>query len=340
MSDLMKAWILKTQERIGTRPLELVELPTPHPRKHEIRVKVNVCGICRTDLHIAEGDLSLKKTPLILGHEIIGVVDEVGERAVRFQKGDKVGISWLGRTCGTCRHCRSGKENYCSDFKATGWDLDGGFAEYAVAHESAVLSVDDVQLPDEEIAPLMCPGVAGHCAFRLTNAVEGDNVGLYGFGPTAYYVLKIARYLGFHVHVSTRSEANIARARENGAVWAGKDGETGMPTPLDAAVVFPPAGPLVEVALKQVKVGGVVVLAPVAMSAIEIKDYSRTFWGRDLRTLYNINIKDAQEFLSLAGKTKLEIGTEIYPLDECQDAMIRLRHGETKQPNVVIRVAR
>lgn len=334
----MKAWILEAQRPIKDRPLQLVELPTPQPGPRQVRIRVSVCGLCRTDLHVAEGDLPLKKKPLILGHEIVGVVDEVGPQVTRVKEGDRVGVTWLGRTCGSCKHCRSARENYCAAFEATGWDLDGGFAEHAVADEQALLPLADVGLPDEQIAPLMCPGVAGHCAFRLTGAARGESIGLYGFGPTAYYVLRVARHLGLEVYVSTRSEPNLARAREHGATWAGDTAHSEMPVRLDAAVVFPPAGPLVEPALEQVKLGGVVVLAPVAMSPIAIQGYSRTFWGRDLRTLYNINMQDAAEFLQLAAEARMGIGTEVHPLAECQDALIRLRHGQTTQPNVVIRI--
>jgi propanol-preferring alcohol dehydrogenase len=320
-------------------PLELAEIPTPHPKGHEIRVKVSVCGICRTDLHIAEGDLPLETAPLVLGHEIVGVVDGVGERATKYRQGDRVGISWLGGTCGECKFCLSGRENYCPHFRATGWDVNGGFAEYAVVDENVALSVKDVELPDEEIAPLMCPGIAGHCALRLAKVMAGNHVGLYGFGPTAYYVLKVARHLGLNVYVSSRSEANLERARRHGAVWAGNASRRNMPTMLDGAVVFPPAGALVEAALKQVKVGGVVVLAPVSMSPIRIEDYSNSFWGRDLRTLYNVNVRDAREFLRIAATTDLSMATEVYPLDACQDALIRVKRGEIREPNAVIRVA-
>lgn len=335
----MRAWILDRQMPIEDGPLELAEIPRPNPKAHEIRVKVSVCGICRTDLHIAEGDLPLRNTPLVLGHEIVGVVDGTGEQATRYREGDRVGISWLGGTCGVCRFCRSGRENYCPQFRATGWDLNGGFAEYAVAHEDVALSLRDVSLPDEAIAPLMCPGIAGHCAFRLANVMEGDSVGLYGFGPTAYYALKVSRHLGIRVYVSSRSEDNLERARRNGAVWAGDTSKTGCPTILDGAVVFPPAGPLVESALKQVKVGGVVVLAPVSMSRIEIGDYSSSFWGRDLRTLYNVNMRDAKEFMQIAASTDLSMGTEVHPFTACQDALIRVRHGKTREPNAVLRLA-
>ncbi len=335
----MKAWILKKQTPIEHNPLELVDLPIPRPGEHQLRVKVLVCGLCRTDLHIAEGDLPLKKTPLVLGHEVVGVVDELGEGVTGFQKGDKVGVTWFGGKCGVCKHCLAGRENYCPAFEATGWDLDGGLAEYLLVRDYAALPIGDLKLPDEEIAPLMCPGVAGYCAFRLTDAKAGENIGLYGFGPTAYYVIKAARHMGLHVYVSSRSEANLERARKHGAVWAGDSSRSSMPEMLDSAIVFPASGSLVEPALRQVNIGGVVVLAPVSMSNIEIRNYAGNFWGRDLRTLYNVNIADAREFLSLAARIDVRMGTEVYPFEECQNAMIRLKQGKIKEPNAVIRVA-
>jgi propanol-preferring alcohol dehydrogenase len=335
----MKAWILTKQGPIEHRPLELVDLPMPRPREHEIRVKVQVCGLCRTDLHIAEGDLPLKKTPLVLGHEVVGVVDEVGSNVIEFREGDKVGVTWFAGKCGICRHCREGRENYCPAFQATGWDLDGGLAEYILVSDYAAMPLKDLKLPDEEIAPLMCPGVAGYCAFRLTNAEAGEDIGLYGFGPTAYYVIKAARHLGLNVYVSSRSAPNLERARQHGAVWAGDSSRSDMPKMLDSAIVFPAAGSLVEPALKQVKIGGVVVLAPVSMSRIEIHDYAGNFWGRDLRTLYNINASDARKFLALAATIDVRMGTEAYPFNECPDALIRVKQGKIKEPNAVILVS-
>lgn len=332
----MRAWILDEQRPIDAHPLTLKEIPDPHPQEDELRVQVAVCGICRTDLHIAEGDLALRRSPLVLGHEVVGVVDEVGARVQRFRVGDRVGITWIGRTCGTCKHCRSGRENYCAGFQATGWDLDGGFAEYAIVAEEAALSLSGVTLPDEQIAPLMCPGVAGYCALKLTNLEAGERLGLYGFGPTAFYVLEVARHLGFEVYVSTRSPRAIERAREHGATWAGDTNLGPMPVELDAAVLFPPVGQLVEPALRQVKVGGVVVLAPVSMSTIAIEDYSNHLWGRDLRTLYNINRHDAREFLDLASDVDLGMGVELVSPDDAQEAMIRLGHGRLSEPNIVV----
>jgi propanol-preferring alcohol dehydrogenase len=234
----MKAWVLARQGPIEQGPLHLVDVPEPHPGPREVRVRVTVCGICRTDIHIAEGDLPLHAKPVNLGHEIVGVVDEVGPEVGAVRACDRVGATWLGRTCGACRHCRAGHENYCAAFQATGWDLDGGLAELAIVHEDSAFSLPNVAMPDEEIAPLMCPGVAGYCAFKLSRMDPGDRIGLYGFGPTGFYVLKVARHLGHEVYVSSRSEGNLERARRHGAAWAHNTTERGMPVELDGAVVF------------------------------------------------------------------------------------------------------
>ncbi|MGD2121609.1 MAG: alcohol dehydrogenase catalytic domain-containing protein [Gemmatimonadota bacterium] len=334
----MKAWILRSPAPIRDDPLELSELPTPEPGPNQVRLRVDVCGICRTDLHIAEGDLPAGKDSLILGHEIVGVVDAVGEGATRVKEGESAGVTWLGETCGRCKHCLESRENYCADFKATGRDTDGGFAEYVIAQEDAVFSLKDIPLPKEELAPLLCAGVAGYCAYRLLSVGEGDSIGLYGFGPTADYVLRVARHLGNEVYVSSRSERNLRRARQVGAAWAGNAAEQAIPTELDAAIVFPPAGPLVELALRSVRIGGVVVLAPVAMSPIEIQDYSTDFWGRDLRTLYNVNRREAHEFLGLASEVELGLGVDVFPFADVQEAMIRVREGQIRNSNAVVRV--
>ena len=335
----MKAWVLRENGPIEDQPLELVERPMPEPGPRQVRIRVIVCGVCRTDLHIAEGDLPLRRTPIVLGHEIVGVVDSLGEGAGRHRVGDLVGATWLGRTCGTCRYCRGGRENYCDYFQAVGWDLDGGFSECAVLDEDAVLPLGGISLPDKELAPLMCPGVAGYCAFRLTGAQPGDRLGLYGFGPTADYVLRVARHLGLEVYVGSRSRRNLERARRQGAAWAGNVVKDGMPATLHSAVVFPPAGALVEAALRDLGVGGVLVLAPVSMSKIEVCKYSSNLWGRDLRTLYNINRRDALAFLELAGQTDLAVGVDVFPFEALPEAMISVRHGKLRQANAVVRVA-
>jgi propanol-preferring alcohol dehydrogenase len=335
----MKAWILDKQSNIENKPLKRAEVPDPMPGEKEVRVKIQACGICRTDIHIAEGDLPLKKSSLILGHEIVGKVDETGAGVKNLKKGDPVGISWLYSTCGRCEYCLGGKENYCPHFKGTGWDADGGFAEYITIKEDFALSLKGIHMEPEDIAPLMCPGLAGYCAFKLTRLKRGHRLGLFGFGPTAYFVLKAVRTLGVDVYVSTRSSNSKKQAEENGAVWVGNVMEENIPQPLDSAIVFPPAGVLVEPALSHVKIGGIVVLAPVSMSVIEIENYSENLWGRDLRTLYNVNAAEAREFLEIAGKIDLKMPRKVFPFEELQDAMIKVKKGQIKEPNAVIRIS-
>jgi propanol-preferring alcohol dehydrogenase len=337
----MRAWILEKQDRIESKPLKLVEIPAPHAKVGEIRIKVLVCGICRTDLHVAEGDLPLKKSPIILGHEAVGVVDEVGKNAHRFQIGDQVGVYWLHNTCGQCKHCLAQSENYCPDFKATGWDEDGGFAEYLTIPERNAVSLAGIALDPVEMAPLLCPGVAGYAAFKLTEARKHDKLGLYGFGPTAHCVLKIAQSLGIESYVSTRSRKNIERAIREGAAWVGNTAKDALPSRLDAAIIFPPAGNLVEPALSHVEIGGTVVLAPVSSSRIVIEDYSTNFWGRSLKTLYNVTKFDAEAFFDIVRDIgpEMNVGASVFPFETLQDTLIQVKHGEIEQPNAVIQVA-
>jgi alcohol dehydrogenase, propanol-preferring len=335
----MRAWLLKEQARMEERPLQLEDIPEPRARDDEIRLKILVCGICRTDIHIAEGDLALKKSPLILGHEIVGVVDEVGKNVKLFKTGDRAGVFWLYSSCKKCKYCLSQKENYCPDFRATGWDEDGGYAEYITIPEDYALPLNHVKLEPREIAPLMCPGIAGYAAFKLTEAKKGYKLGLYGFGPTAYFVLKIANSLGIETHVSTRSLKNIERAKKEGAHWAGDSSREKMPCKLDAAIIFPPAGNLVEPTLSQLENGGTLVLAPVSSTPINIDNYSENLWGRSIKTLYNINRGEANEFINMVEDLDLNLGTSLFPFEELQDALIRVKQGKTEQPNAVIKVA-
>jgi len=335
----MKAWILERQASIEQRPLKLAEVPTPHPKTDEVRLRVLVCGVCRTDIHIAEGDLPLRRSPVILGHEIVGVVDEVGKDVERFRAGDRAGVYWLHSACGRCKYCLSGRENYCPQIKCTGWDVDGGYAEYVTAPGVYALPLNDVQMSPVEIAPLMCPGIAGYAAFKLTGAQQGDKLGLYGFGPTAYYVLKVARSLGIEIYVSTRSQRNIESARKEGARWAANAAEEEMPCKLDAAILFPPAGNLVEPILAQLRRGGVLVMAPVSASPIRIENYSENLWGRDIRTLYNLSRSDAEEFFDIVDRLGLEMGTKLFPFEDLQEALILARRGELEQPNAVIKIS-
>ena len=332
----MKAWVLEKQAQIEEQPLKLVDVPAPHPKAGEIRVKVLACGVCRTDIHIAEGDLPLRKSPVILGHEIVGKVDKVGPDVERFSVGDKAGVYWLYSTCGKCRYCLSGRENYCPEIRCTGWNENGGYAEYVTVPADYALALNDVRMAAVEIAPLMCPGIAGYAAFKLTGAQKGDKLGLYGFGPTAYYVLKVAQSMGIDVCVSTRSQKNIDFARRAGAQWAANAMEERMPCTLDSAIVFPPAGSLVEPVLSQLEKGGILVMAPVSASPIFIDDYSRNLWGHDIRTLYHLKRTDAEEFIEMIGRLDLRSGTSVFAFEELQDALILAKQGRLEQPNAVI----
>ncbi len=335
----MRAWILEEQARVEERPLKLVEVPSPHAQDDEIRVKVVACGVCRTDIHIAEGDLPLRKSPTILGHEIVGVVDEVGDDVQRFNEGDRVGAYWLHSSCGKCKYCLSGRENYCPEIQCTGWDRDGGYAEYVTVPAVYALPLNDVQMEALEIAPLMCPGIAGYAAFKLAGVQKGGKLGLYGFGPTAYCALKVAQFMGIEVYVSTRSQKNIEAATREGAQWAADAAKEEMPCKLGAAILFPPAGNLVEPILSQLERGGTLVMAPVSASPIAIEDYSGNLWGRDIRTLYNLKRSDAEEFFDIVDQLDLKVGTSVFSFGELPDALILANQGMLEQPNAVVEIA-
>ena len=335
----MKAWILSKQSKIEENPLQITELPKPHPRRGEIGVRIITCGICRTDLHIAEGDLPLKKSPIVLGHEIVGYVDELGEGTHLYRKGDLVGISWLNSSCGKCQFCKAGKENYCPEFKATGWDVDGGFAEYTVVNEKYAFPLNDIDLSPDCLSPLMCPGIAGQCAFNLTEIDRNSSLGIFGFGPTAYYLLKIARFMNIDVYVSTRSKKHQIEAIDLGAVWAKNIANNSIPVSLDSAIVFPPVGEFVEIALKSIKRGGNLVLSPVYMTPITIENYSKHLWGKNIKTLYNVNRRDGMEFLKIAKKIDMRIPIQIFPFDELDRAMILMKKGQLDAPVAVLRVS-
>jgi propanol-preferring alcohol dehydrogenase len=332
----MRAWILDKQASVVDTPLRLEEIPTPEPSDQEIRIRVHACGICRTDLHIAEGDLPLKKTPLILGHEIVGLVDQVGRDVKSFKPGDRAGVAWLNHACGTCKFCLSDRENLCSQAKFTGWDADGGYAEYTVVNGEFAFPLTD-SLSFEELAPLMCPGIAGYRALRLTDAEQGQRVGLYGFGPTAAYTLQVAKHLGMEVYAITRSKKNREAARELGADWIGSY-EDSPPRLMDAGIIFPPAGNLVEFALSQLESGGRLILAPVYMTPIEIRDYNLIWQERTIKSLAHISRQDGNEFLKIAGEIKIKGQIETFPFENLADAFALVKDGKI-QGNAVIQIA-
>jgi propanol-preferring alcohol dehydrogenase len=331
----MKAWVLEKQAKIEEKPLSLQEVPPPELGQGEIRIRVQACGVCRTDIHIAEGDLPLKKSPLVLGHEIVGVIDEVGDGVTKFRVGDRAGVAWLNSSCGSCKFCRSGRENLCPRARFTGWSADGGYAEYTKVLQDFAFQLDE-KLSPVETAPLMCPGIAGYRALRLTGAKRGDRLGLYGFGPTASYVLQVAKYQGIETLAITRSEPNRNRARELKADWVGGY-EDKIPGKLDAAIIFPPAGNLVEFALSQLDSGGKLVLAPVYVTPIEIKDYNNIWMERSIESLANITRKDGEEFLEIAARVGIKTEVEVFPFDKLPEALVQAK-GEKTKGNAVIKI--
>ena len=332
----MKAWVLEKQAAIERKPLLCQELPIPKVEEGEIRVKVHACGVCRTDIHVAEGDLPLRKSPLILGHEIVGVVDEVGKEVTKFKVGDRAGIAWLNSTCGNCKFCQSGRENLCPEAQFTGWNVDGGYAEYVTVSQDFAFHLGK-NLSFVETAPLMCPGIAGYRALKLTEAKKGDKLGLYGFGPAASYVLQVAKYSGIESYVVTRSQKNKDWATRLGADWVGGY-EDEIPGKFDTGIIFPPAGNLVELALSQLDSGGKLVLAAVYMTPIEIKDYNHIWMERSIKSMANITREDGREFLEIAAKVGIKTEIEVFPFDELPDVLILVKGGKVRG-NAVIKIA-
>jgi propanol-preferring alcohol dehydrogenase len=317
----MKAMILT---KPGTR-LEPADLPHPVPGPTEIVIRVAACGVCRTDLHVVDGELPSPKPRLVPGHEIVGRVVAAGSEASRFNIGDRVGVPWLGWACGTCEFCRRGQENLCETARFTGYQVDGGYAEYAMADERFCVPIPECY-GDVEAAPLLCAGLIGYRALRL--AGTGPRLGLYGFGASAHIVIQIARHRGQEVSVFTApgdAEAQ-AFARRLGAAWVG--GSDAMPpAPLDAAIIFAPVGDLVPRALQAIRKGGTVICAGIHMSDIPRFPYALLWPERTIRAIANLTRGDAEDFMAIAAKVPIQTETLAMPLDQANEALARLRES-------------
>ena len=326
----MRAMIL---EKPG-QPMKLADVPIPEPGPKQVQVKVSVCGVCRTDLHVVDGDLAEPKLPIVPGHQIVGRVSAVGAQATQFKEGDKVGIPWLGGSCGECYYCRSGQENLCDKSKYTGYQIDGGFAEYAVADERFTFPVPQ-GYPDIQTAPLLCAGLIGYRSLRFTG--EAKRIGFYGFGAAAHVIIQVATYQGREIYGFTREGDTKGQqfAREMGAVWAGSSEET-PPEELDAAIIFAPVGALVPLALKAVRKGGVVVCAGIHMSDIPSFPYSLLWGERVLRSVANLTRRDGEEFLALAPRVSVRTTVHPYPLEKANEALDDLREGRFEGAAVVV----
>jgi propanol-preferring alcohol dehydrogenase len=304
-------------------PLEPVELPEPEPGRGEVRVRVQACGVCRTDLHLAEGDLAPRRARTVPGHEIVGVVDALGPGAARFAVTDRIGVAWLRGTCGRCRWCRTGRENLCPQATFTGWDADGGYAEYAVVPEAYAYRMP-AETSAVDAAPLLCAGIVGYRALRRAELPPGGRLGIYGFGASAHVVAQVAIAQGATVHVLTRSETARALALELGAASAGP--ADGMPPePLDAAVLFAPAGELVPVAMRALDAGGTLAVAGIHLTDIPRLHYAdELFREKNIRSVTANTRADGEEFLRLAAALRVRATVSPRPLDEAGEALADL----------------
>jgi len=324
----MRAMVLKKHHQ----PLQFVEMPIPQPGPGQLLLKVHVCGVCRTDLHVVDGELPGSVLPIIPGHQIIGTVVEKGE-GTKTTLGERVGVPWLGGSCQNCPYCLQGKENLCDSAIYTGFQVNGGFADFCVANESFCFPIPK-GYPDIQAAPLMCAGLIGYRSLRM--AGEGKKIGFYGFGAAAHILIQVARYQGREVYAFTKPGDTKGQtfARHLGAVWAGSSDEL-PPVKLDAAIIFATAGELVPQALRAVDKGGIVVCAGIHMSDIPSFPYSILWEERVLRSVANLTRSDGDEFLALAPKVPIETTVTTYPLEKANDALDDLRHGRFQGAAVI-----
>jgi len=330
----MRAMILHQPAPVEEKPLRAVDVAPPTPGPGEVLVRVRACGVCHTDLHTVEGDLALPRLPLIPGHQVVGIVAEAGPGVTRFRPGDRVGVPWLYATCGECRFCQEGRENLCESARFTGYHADGGYAEaMVVAADFAYALPPDFS--DTAAAPLLCAGVIGYRALRLSEVRPGQRLGLYGFGASAHVTLQVARHWGCEVFVFTRSPAHQQLARELGAVWVGR-AEEEPPARLHSAIIFAPAGALVPEALRVLEKGGTLALAGITMSPIPELDYSRLYQERTVRSVANSTRQDARELLRLAAEIPLHTAVEEFPLQAANEALLRLKRSQIQGAGVLV----
>ena len=320
----MNACVLRAPARIETNPLIYTDVPAPVPGMGEVLVRVHACAVCRTDLHVIEGELPARKSPIIPGHQVVGVVESCGPGAKRFSNGARVGIAWLNHTDGTCSYCRSGAENLCDHPAFTGYTVDGGYAEYLAAPEDFIYPLPE-GFPDEQAAPLLCAGIIGFRSLRLSGIQPGGRLGFYGFGAAAHVATQVARHWGVEVYAATRDVRHQRLALELGAHWAAGTLDQ-PPAPLDAAIVFAPAGEIVPAALKALRKGGTLVLGGIHMSTIPALDYDLLYQERVVRSVANNTRQDGADFLRLAAEIPIRTHIQVFPLREANWALQTLKN--------------
>jgi len=331
----MRAMLLEKIAPVDTSPLKLVERSIPRPMPGQVRIKVRCCAVCRTDLHVIEGDLPEQTLPLVPGHQIVGTVDALADDCRRLKLGQRVGAAWLRHTCGQCGFCTAGRENLCESARFTGYHADGGYAEYAVVPEAFAYEIPAV-FSDVEAAPLLCAGIIGYAALRRANAPDGGKLALYGFGSSAHVVIQLALHRGCKVYVVTRGENHRRLAREMGAVWVGERAEE-MPVKVDSAIVFAPAGELVPPALERLNKGGTLSLAGIYMTPIPQLDYQRhVFFERDIHSVTCNTRDDGRNLLAEAAAIPIHPHTTIYSLAEANRALQDLKNDRINGTGVLV----
>jgi len=329
----VRALLLTGPRVFDQSPLALTEVPAPQPGPGQVRLQIRCCAICHTDLHIVEGDLPLPKLPIIPGHQIVGVIDAVGGAVHQLKVGDRVGVPWLHSTDGTCQFCLAGNENLCEQARFTGYHVDGGYAEYCVADAKSAYLLP-AAFSAEHAAPLLCAGVIGFRAYRLSRVKPGQRLGLYGFGASAHLVLQLARFQGCEVYVFTRGAGHRKVAEDLGAAWTGS-GEDSPPHPLDASIIFAPAGSLVPLALRVLRKGGVLALAGITMSPIPALNYELLYHERVVCSVANSTRGDCREFLRQAAEIPIRPRIQLYPLADANRALQDLKHSRLEAAAVL-----
>lgn len=323
----MKAVVLYEQKSLEERPLRIVDdHPDPRPGEHEIRLAISLCGACRTDLHIIEGDIPAHKMPVIVGHQIVGRVDRTGGKVTTWKNGDRAGIPWLYKTCGTCKYCKNNMENICDNAMFTGYDANGGFAEFVTIHEDFAYELPHAY-DDLHAAPLLCAGVIGYQAFQATGLKSPGKIGLFGFGSSAHIVIQVAIHLGHEVYVVSRTDRELELAEELGAAWVGHS-EDDMGTLLDAGIVFAPSGELIVNALARLDKGGCLVSAGIYASPLPGFDYALLWPEKHITAIANTSRRNVRAFLDIASRFKIKASTTVYPLDSVHEALLSIKHSK------------
>jgi propanol-preferring alcohol dehydrogenase len=332
----VKAMVLEEPKPAEEHPLVRMDLPLPEPVPGQVRLRVQACGVCHTDLHLVEGEIDLPKLPIVPGHQIVGRVDALGEGVTRFQTGDRVGVAWLYSTCGECEYCLGDLENLCNRACFTGQDVDGGFAEYMVVPADFAYPIPQ-GFPDDQAAPLLCAGIIGYRSLQLSEIQPGGRLGLYGFGASAHVTIQVARHWGCEVYVFTRSKEHQRHALDLGATWVGQAQDT-PPAEIDSAVTFAPAGWLVPEVLRVLRKGGTLAINAIHMSPIPQMPYSLLYGERTVRSVTNATRQDGEDLLRLAAHIPIHTDVELYSLDEANAVLQRLKEAQV-QGAAVLQVA-